>query len=214
MQHFSVILAYLVACASALHVFVGENGSPACFDIDLGRDALLSETHSAWELQPETNSWTRDDNLVIEVSIDEKFDSNHRVYHHKSRPFANAHFVAHDGGEHRICYRALKDGWWVKNRVKLEVDFAVSTGSDVADTQGERRLGYLADRVSEVARKFVHINREQRLMREREMSFRDSSEKANSRVAFMTFLQLIVLGGTCAWQVNHLRSFFVKQKLV
>jgi hypothetical protein len=26
-------------------------------------------------------------------------------------------------------------------------------------------------------------------------------------------IQLVVIGATCAWQLSHLRSFFIKQKL-
>lgn len=26
-------------------------------------------------------------------------------------------------------------------------------------------------------------------------------------------IQLVILGGTCAWQLSHLRTFFIKQKL-
>ena len=52
-----------------------------------------------------------------------------------------------------------------------------------------------------------------RLMQEREAEFRDQSETTNARVVRWTLLQLIVLGVTCAWQLSHLRAFFIKQKL-
>lgn len=48
---------------------------------------------------------------------------------------------------------------------------------------------------------------------EREAEFRDQSESTNARVIRWMIIQLIVLGGTCAWQLSHLRSFFIKQKL-
>ena len=49
--------------------------------------------------------------------------------------------------------------------------------------------------------------------REREAEFRDQSESVNSRVVRWTFIQLFVLGATCAWQLSYLRAFFIKQKL-
>lgn len=49
--------------------------------------------------------------------------------------------------------------------------------------------------------------------KEREAEFRDQSESTNSRVVRWTLIQLAVLGVTCAWQLSHLRSFFIKQKL-
>lgn len=51
------------------------------------------------------------------------------------------------------------------------------------------------------------------LVQEREAEFRDQSEATNARVVKWTFIQLVVLGATCAWQLTHLRSFFIKQKL-
>ena len=50
-------------------------------------------------------------------------------------------------------------------------------------------------------------------MKEREAEFRDQSEATNARVVRWTLVQLVVLGITCAWQLSHLRAFFIKQKL-
>lgn len=50
-------------------------------------------------------------------------------------------------------------------------------------------------------------------LQEREAEFRDQSEHTNSRVVRWTLIQLVVLGVTCVWQLSHLRSFFIKQKL-
>lgn len=213
---FGILSLLLALCAQvqALHFIFRENSEPECFLFDLGKDSLLSEKHSAWEYESNTGKWVRDDSLMIEVTIDELFDNQHRVYHHKTKPFAEFQFIAQDGGEHRICYRALSDGWWSKNPIKLEIDHVLSVGEAAVDVVGTRKLGYMADRVSDLARKFAHIYREVRLFREREMAFRDISEKANSRVATATLLQITVLGLTCAWQIWHLKSFFVKQKLV
>lgn len=48
---------------------------------------------------------------------------------------------------------------------------------------------------------------------EREAEFRDQSESTNARVVRWTLIQFAVLGVTCAWQLSHLRNFFIKQKL-
>ncbi|KAL2445131.1 hypothetical protein ABEF95_009836 [Exophiala dermatitidis] len=48
---------------------------------------------------------------------------------------------------------------------------------------------------------------------EREAEFRDQSESTNAKIVRWTLIQLAVLGVTCAWQLSHLRSFFIKQKL-
>jgi hypothetical protein len=48
---------------------------------------------------------------------------------------------------------------------------------------------------------------------EREAEFRDQSEATNAKIVRWTLIQLCVLGVTCAWQLSHLRAFFIKQKL-
>lgn len=50
-------------------------------------------------------------------------------------------------------------------------------------------------------------------VQEREAEFRDQSETTNARVVRWILIQLVVLGVTCTWQLSHLRSFFIKQKL-
>jgi p24 family protein alpha len=50
-------------------------------------------------------------------------------------------------------------------------------------------------------------------VQEREAEFRDQSESTNAKIVRWTLIQLAVLGITCAWQLSHLRSFFIKQKL-
>lgn len=50
-------------------------------------------------------------------------------------------------------------------------------------------------------------------LQEREAEFRDQSESTNGRVIRWIVIQLVILGATCAWQLSHLRSFFIKQKL-
>jgi hypothetical protein len=50
-------------------------------------------------------------------------------------------------------------------------------------------------------------------LQEREAEFRDQSEATNSRVVRWALMQLAVLSLACAWQLSHLRSFFIKQKL-
>lgn len=208
-----VFFLALLAQAFGLHFYMNENDDPQCFYIEVGKDAMIAEKHSAWEYEASTGKWVRDDSLAIEVTIDEVFDHNERVYSNKDTPFGQFHFTALEGGEHKICYRPLANGWFNKNRVKIEVDYEIGT-SDLIDTKNDRAVGSITDRISQINRKLIAVRRDQMLMREREAAFRDQSEATNSQVSRLTIFQIIVLIGTCVWQVNHLRSFFTKQKLV
>ncbi|KAI9869539.1 MAG: emp24p/erv25p- protein, partial [Watsoniomyces obsoletus] len=68
-------------------------------------------------------------------------------------------------------------------------------------------------KVQDLNSRLQDVRREQIFQREREAEFRDQSETTNSRVVRWTLIQLVVLGVTCAWQLSHLRAFFIKQKL-
>jgi len=72
----------------------------------------------------------------------------------------------------------------------------------------------LAQRVLDLNHRIIDIRREQGYQREREAEFRDQSELTNSRVVYWTIVQLIVLGVTCLWQLQHLKGFFEAKKLV
>lgn len=149
----------------------------------------------------------------MQVVIEEVFDHNHRVYSQKLESVGDATFTAFDSGEHKICYRALSNGWFHPSKVKVFLDVARGTGAHI-DSTNSKKLSTLADRVRDINDKMQHIKLEQNLMREREASFRDQSESTNSNAIKWTLLQVFALGATCAWQLHHLRGFFMKQKLV
>ena len=53
--------------------------------------------------------------------------------------------------------------------------------------------------------KLEDIRREQQYQREREADYRNLSEATNSRAVWYSVAQLVVLLGTCAWQLRHLK---------
>lgn len=210
---FTLITAVLLQSVAAIHVYLGGSDNQKCFYMDLPKGTVLAAKHSAWELEEATNNWIRPESLGIQITIEETFDSNHRVLFQKLNPKGDFIFTAADSGEHRVCYKALSGGWFHNARVKMEIDFAVGDSSAI-DTKNENKIMDLAQRTRVLTHKLWQVRREQGLMREREAIFRDQSESTNARVVRWTFIQLFVLGVTCAWQLTHLRSFFMKQKLV
>lgn len=207
-----IVLLALIQQALGLHFYLGGD-KERCFYQDLPQNTILATQHNAWELEESSGNWVRTDSLAIQIRIEESFDNNHRVAFQKLNAKGDFVFTAADSGEHRICYKALSGSWYHPRKVKMDIDFAIGEGSSM-DSKNTNKITNLAERVQLLNNKLVLIRREQSLLREREMLFRDTSEETNSRVVKWTFIQLLVLGATCAWQLNHLRSFFVKQKLV
>lgn len=94
--------------------------------------------------------------------------------------------------------------------------FDVVTGAahDYVDSKSTKQVDALTLQVQNLNKKLQEIHFEQETMREREAVFRDQSESTNARVVRWTIVQLIVLIGTCVYQLRHLKGFFVKQKIV
>ncbi|PQE30473.1 emp24 gp25L p24 family GOLD protein [Rutstroemia sp. NJR-2017a WRK4] len=122
--------------------------------------------------------------------------------------------------------------------IKLTLDMAIGETSQIeSDDKGKindivQKVKDLNGRLQDIRREQVfqrqddrgEVKRERKTAREktktneihqqeREAEFRDQSESTNARVVRWTLIQLVVLGITCAWQLSHLRSFFIKQKL-
>lgn len=75
----------------------------------------------------------------------------------------------------------------------------------------------LASKLRELNDKVNSIKLEQQYQREVEATFRDASEKTNSRAVWWILAQMVVLGGMALWQNRHLKvstsSFHVGQVL-
>jgi len=118
--------------------------------------------------------------------------------------------------------------------VKLSLDLAIGATSKI-ESDDKGKIEGIVGKVKELNGRLMDIRREQVFQRvrsevppwqllrlasspsntkqEREAEFRDQSEATNGRVVRWTLIQLGVLGVTCAWQLSHLRAFFIKQKL-
>lgn len=85
-----------------------------------------------------------------------------------------------------------------------------SVGEAKVDEESEQgHVQDLASKVRELNKKLEDIRKEQQFQREREHDFRTLSDKANSRAMYWSILQVVVLLGTCYWQMSTLRvSFF------
>jgi len=94
----------------------------------------------------------------------------------------------------------------------LTVDMAIGETSKI-ESEDKGKIDNIVSKVRELNGRLQDIRREQMFQREREAEFRDQSEAVNGRIVRWTLIQLGVLGVTCAWQLSHLRAFFIKQKL-
>jgi hypothetical protein len=151
-------------------------------------------------------------------------------------------FSAADSGEHKLCFTptgAVAQGGWLTGGqpaggIKFYLDLVIGETSRIESTD-KGKIDDLTAKVRDLKGRLQDIRNEQvhqrvrlsnifwviqilgrwrlTLVQEREAEFRDQSESTNARVVRWTLIQLVILGVTCAWQLSHLRAFFIKQKL-
>lgn len=209
----------LGAVANALHFFI-DGVTPKCFYEELPKDTLVVGHYTAEEWDERISAWKKHDAISIYISVDEIFDNDHRVVSQRGSSSGRFTFSAADAGDHKLCFTPSSSSGqtsWLSTKnpnggIKLTLDLVIGETNQI-ESSDKNKLQDITTRVKDLNARLNDIRREQVFQREREAEFRDQSESTNARVIRWIVVQLIVLGVTCAWQLSHLRSFFIKQKL-
>ncbi|KAI9805559.1 MAG: hypothetical protein M1825_000810 [Sarcosagium campestre] len=211
-------LALSILPVQSLYFYI-DGTTPKCFFEELPKDTLVVGDYHAQEYSTESQSFETHDYLNIFISVDETFDSDHRVVSQKGAAKGRFTFTAADSGDHRICFTPSSTnptGWLGAGNpvggIKMTLDMAIGETSAI-ESNDKGKIQDIVGKVKDLNGRLQDIRREQVFQREREAEFRDQSESTNARVVRWTLVQLAVLGVTCAWQLSHLRAFFIKQKL-
>ncbi|KAJ9607523.1 emp24p/erv25p- protein [Cladophialophora chaetospira] len=221
----AIALTSLISSSHALYFYL-DGTTPKCFYEDLAKGTLVVGTYRSEAFSPQAQSFMVTSDLSIHFTVEETFDNDHRVVTQttsSSHTASKFTFSAADSGLHRLCFTpsgpaAISvNGWFsgsgnVLGGVKLSVDMAIGETSKI-ESEDKGKIDSIVGKVRELNGRLQDIRREQVFQREREAEFRDQSEAVNSRIVRWSLIQLGVLGVTCAWQLSHLRAFFIKQKL-
>ncbi|EOO00365.1 putative transmembrane emp24 domain-containing protein 9 protein [Phaeoacremonium minimum UCRPA7] len=218
MRAFFPLLA-LSSVAQALYFYI-DGTTPKCFFEELPKDTLVVGHYTAEEWDDHRQAWWKHDGISIYISVDEVFDNDHRVVSQRGSSAGRFTFTAAEAGDHKICFtpssNSGKSNWLSvlspNGGIKLSLDLAIGETSAI-ESSDKDKLEDIQSRIKDLNMRLQDIRREQVFQREREAEFRDQSESTNARVIRWIIIQLVVLGATCAWQLSHLRSFFIKQKL-
>ncbi|KEZ38682.1 hypothetical protein SAPIO_CDS10701 [Scedosporium apiospermum] len=212
-------LLALSGLAQALYFYI-DGVTPKCFIEELPKDTLVVGDYTAEEYDEQRRAWVSHDGINIYISVDEIFDNDHRVVSQRGSKSGRFTFTAADAGEHKLCFTPSsssgRNGWLSVNNpnggVRLNLDLAIGETSQL-ESSDKNKLEDIASRIKDLNARLNDVRREQVFQREREAEFRDQSEATNARVIRWIVIQLVILSATCAWQLSHLRSFFIKQKL-
>ncbi|ABN65202.1 membrane protein [Scheffersomyces stipitis CBS 6054] len=198
--------------STALHFYL-RTGDTRCFYEELQEDTLVVGKIDAYE-KNDQGEYFKNGNLRVEITVDETFDNDERVVTQKSSPSGEFTFTSHEAGEHKFCLKPVYNDGTIGKAHRVFFDIASGSAHDYADSKSTKQVDSLTAKVQNLNTKLEEIHYEQEHMREREAMFRNQSESTNSRVVKWTLVQLVVLIGTCFYQLRHLKSFFVKQKIV
>ena len=213
------LLALLLAlspCVSAFY-FYHEGSERRCFLKELTQGSVFTGTYSVQLYDADVQAYRapRNDDLEVVIDVEETFDSDERIVHQRAGASGVFTFNTQESGEHRICLQpqSSSSGWLSKTKAKVSLDMSVGSDAQL-DSKKRATMESLHGKVELLAAKMADVKREQQLMRDREAQFRDMSEAVNSQAMWWTVVQLVVLAVTCTWQMKHLATFFVKQKVV
>ncbi|RMJ27826.1 endosomal cargo receptor Erp5 [Aspergillus sp. HF37] len=208
----------LVLPSNALYFYM-DGRQTRCFFEELPKDTLVVGNYKTEVLNTQTNLYAVDASLRMQITVDETFDNDHRVVSKRDANAGRFTFSAADPGQHKICFTPdthVATGGWLNGGapggVRVDLDMAIGETSKI-ETEDKGQMEDIVRKVRDLNGRLQDIRREQVFQREREAEFRDQSETTNSRVVRWTMIQLVVLSAACAWQLSHLRSFFIKQKL-
>lgn len=149
--------------------------------------------------------------ILTDLSNQETFDNDHRVVTQKSLADGDITFSASDSGEHKFCITPI----YFDRKTKIRVFFdIIIAGSEIVDSQRKDEVTIITNKVKELSNRIEEIRNEQHLFREREASFRNQSESTNGKVVVWSVVQFAVLICAGAWQLLHLKHFFIKQKVL
>ncbi|SMN22628.1 similar to Saccharomyces cerevisiae YAR002C-A ERP1 Protein that forms a heterotrimeric complex with Erp2p, Emp24p, and Erv25p [Maudiozyma saulgeensis] len=210
-----VYLSLIINYVNAFY-FYHEGNERKCFSKELTAGSVFYGSYKVQIYDDSLKTYKSPDSstdLEVIIDVEEIFDGDERIVHQKSGSEGQFTFNTQESGEHRICIKPQSSGWLSKTKAKIDLEMSV--GSDISlDSKKRHTMESLHGKIDLLISKMAQIKDEQKLMRDREAQFRDLSEAVNSGAMWWTVIQIIILGITCAWQMKHLATFFVKQKVM
>lgn len=205
------LLTLIQLSFAAVHFYL-EPKATKCFYKELPKGSLLVIHYKPEGSTDNGQSYREDPNLSVLFQIEEVFDANHKVANQRGQD-GRFLFTALDSGRHRICATPTSaNGYALDTKSRITLDMEVGDPSLIVAEDASKVGNKL--QMSNLYRRLDQIKLEYLSFRGREAEFRDMSEQVNSDSVKWTIIQLIVLGVCCYVQMQSLKKFFIKQKVV
>ncbi|KDQ61666.1 hypothetical protein JAAARDRAFT_150546 [Jaapia argillacea MUCL 33604] len=205
-------LLWAVATVNALHFYL-DASEKRCFIEELPSDTVVEGSYRAIEWSDNEKKYVENDNLGILVEVDEVATSAQLV-RTRGPHTGKFTFTSVDSGDHSICLSTNYTTSWFSSNTHIRLYLDVVVGTSKPDLEHDRsHVTELAQKIRDLNNKLEDIRREQQYQREREADYRDLSEETNSKAVWYSLVQIVVLVGTCVWQMRHLKHFFEDRKM-
>ncbi|KAM3706791.1 hypothetical protein ACJW30_03G179800 [Castanea mollissima] len=140
--------------------------------------------------------------------------SNGNIYHHGDKvPSGKFAFMTVEAGDYMACFSAPDH----QPSITSTIDFEWKTGVAAKDWSSVAKKGQVDLMELELKKMYdtvISIQEEMFYLREREEEMQVLNKTTNNRMAWLSFLSLIVCLSVAGLQVWHLKTFFEKKKLI
>ncbi|RKO97688.1 hypothetical protein CXG81DRAFT_11566 [Caulochytrium protostelioides] len=211
-----LLVAIMAARVQAIYFYL-EADQQRCFFEELPAQTTVIASHQAEMLRESDWTWVPATDIGIRARV-ETVPARVPIIEQHSEPQGRITFTTTTAGDHEICLQVsgrLRPGPnGAPARIRLHFDLLFGdAGHD--PTAGKREaIDAVVRQISNLQTRMTQIRTEQQTLREREVDFRNLSERVNGHVVWYSLLQFFALAAAVTWQVRQLRGFFVAKKLV
>jgi hypothetical protein len=191
--------------------FLLDEGKEKCFLEEIPKDTLVM---ASYKIEPATQQAIASaTTLTVKVKV---LDNEAKLVLEREMGAENrVAFTSQTSGEHKLCFSSPSSRWFGKLSLRFFLDIQVGEGAtNYEEIARQEHLSVLEITIRRLNDRVKDIRAEQNYQRNREISFRNTSESTNSRVMWWAVIQTVILVGTGLWQITHLKNFFKAKKLV
>ncbi|XAR65221.1 hypothetical protein NMG60_11009267 [Bertholletia excelsa] len=197
---------------------VAKTGQSLRFDLQSGHTKCIAE-------DMKSNSMTVGKYSTVNPDEGHPLPQSHKLTVRVTSAYGNSYHHSDHVESGQFSFQAVEEGnymacFWAadhKPQTTITVDFEWKTGVAAKDWTNVAKKGSVE--VMELELKQLHetvksIHDEMFYLREREQEMQNLNKATNSRMAWLSFLSLVVCLSVAGLQLWHLKTFFQKKKLV
>ncbi|CAK9142353.1 unnamed protein product [Ilex paraguariensis] len=202
-----VIIGFFSIVAQSLRFDI-QSGRMKCITEDIKSNSM---TIGKYSIVNPNEGHPLPDSHKITVSVTSAYGNSHHSSNHvESGQFA---FQAVETGNYMACFWAADHN----PQMTITIDFDWKSGVAAKDWTNVAKKGSVDTMELELKKMYetvTSIHDEMFFLREREQEMQELNRSTNSKMAWLSFLSLVVGLSVAGLQLWHLKSFFEKKKLI